>query len=55
MGELFHSIGVLSSAAVLEKSASDFTTGFVGQSAGRTKQILTSALGKVLFIDEAYR
>ena len=36
-------------------SASQFTTGFVGQTAAQTRDIFDSARGAVLFIDEAYR
>ena len=36
-------------------SASEFSTGFVGQTAAKTRDIFDSARGAVLFIDEAYR
>lgn len=36
-------------------SASDFVTGYAGQAGIKTKEILTKARGKVLFIDEAYQ
>ena len=32
----------------------DLVSGFVGQTAQRTNEVIDSALGKVLFIDEAY-
>lgn len=35
-------------------SRQDFVAGFVGQTATKTKALLTKNLGKVLFIDEAY-
>ena len=35
-------------------SRSDFVSGYLGQSALKTKKLLTDNLGKVLFIDEAY-
>lgn len=35
-------------------SREDFVAGYVGQTAIKTKQLLNSCLGKVLFIDEAY-
>lgn len=53
-GELFCGLGILSSSEVVETSASDFITGFVGQAAKRTREIFESAAGKVLFVDEAY-
>jgi hypothetical protein len=55
MGELFHRLGVLGSAEVVEVSASEFSTGYVGQSAGKAREIFQRARGKVLFVDEAYR
>lgn len=55
VGALFKSLDLLSSADVVECSASDFGTGFAGQSAGKTRSIFESALGKTLFVDEAYR
>jgi len=107
MGDLFHQLGLLGSAEVVEVPASEFTPGrgvienkhstdaespprrprvykymsmhpkrkscghvryrfecllsmtllpgFVGQSAGKTREIFQRARGKVLFVDEAYR
>jgi len=55
VGALFKSLDLLASADVIECSASDFGTGFAGQAAGKTRQIFESALGKTLFVDEAYR
>jgi len=52
---LFASLGVLPTCEVVERTASDFTTGFVGQSSLKTREIFSASLGKVLFIDEAYR
>lgn len=55
MGKLFSSLGLIPSDEVLEISASDFVTGYMGQAVGKTVDILMKAKGKVLFIDEAYR
>lgn len=48
-------MGVLSSAEVVECSASDLVGQYVGQTGPKTKKLFERALGKVLFIDEAYR
>ena len=55
MGMLFEALGVLPSADVVQVSASQFSTGFVGQTAANTRDIFDSARGAVLFVDEAYR
>lgn len=53
-GRFLKAIGILSIGEVVEKTASDFIGQFVGQSATKTNNILASARGKVLIIDEAY-
>ena len=40
MGLLFEALGVLPSAEVVQVSASDFVTGYVGQAAKKTRDIL---------------
>ena len=52
---LFESLGILADPEVVACSASDFVTGYASQSSGKTREMFNSALGKVLFIDEAYR
>ena len=48
-------MGFLSSTEVIECSASDLVGQYVGQTGPKTKSLLEKALGRVLFIDEAYR
>jgi hypothetical protein len=48
-------MGFLASADVHECSATDLIAGYVGQTGLKTVEVLEKALGKVLFIDEAYR
>lgn len=55
MGQLFESLGLLSSSEVVECSASDFLTGYANQASGQTRKIFEQALGRTLFVDEAYR
>ena len=55
MGGLLKALGLIPKDSVTECSASDFSTGFVGQSGKQTREIFRAALGGVLFIDEAYR
>lgn len=47
-------IGVLSGGQLVEVSRADLVGRYVGHTAPLTKQVLTSAIGGVLFIDEAY-
>ena len=54
MGVVFYEMGLLATDDVFERSASDLIGEYVGQTGPKTKKLLTSALGRVLFIDEAY-
>lgn len=55
MGQIYYDMGLLSSADVVESSATDLVGQYVGQTGPKTQKLLESALGRVLFIDEAYR
>jgi hypothetical protein len=55
MGAVYYDMGILSSKEVVECSASDLVGQYVGQTGPKTKKQLEKALGRVLFIDEAYR
>jgi hypothetical protein len=48
-------MGILGSNEYVECSASDLIGQYVGQTGPKTEGKLTEALGRVLFIDEAYR
>ena len=54
VGQVLAECGALSMGHVVEVSRSDLVAGWVGQTAGKTKQAVQQALGGVLFIDEAY-
>ena len=55
IGQVFYDIGILGSADVIECSASDLVGQYVGHTGPKTKGLFEKALGKVLFVDEAYR
>lgn len=55
MGQVYYDMGFLSSVEVVECSASDLVGQYVGQTGPKTKKLFEKALGRVLFIDEAYR
>ncbi|PLN78187.1 P-loop containing nucleoside triphosphate hydrolase protein [Aspergillus taichungensis] len=55
MGQVYFDMGLLASTEVVEASATDLVGQYVGQTGPKTHKMLENALGKVLFIDEAYR
>ena len=54
IAQLYYAIGVLSKGQLVEVDRSGLVAGFVGQTAIKTTEVIKSALGGVLFIDEAY-
>ena len=54
MARVYHSLGLLSKGQLVEVDRSSLVAGYVGQTAQKTYKVLESALGGVLFIDEAY-
>ena len=54
LAELFRAIGVLSKGQLVEVDRGGLVAGFVGQTAIKTDEVVKSALGGILFIDEAY-
>ncbi|KAJ5522243.1 hypothetical protein N7527_006358 [Penicillium freii] len=55
MGQVYYDMGLLASSEVIETSATDLVGQYVGQTGPKTQKVLERGLGKVLFIDEAYR
>lgn len=54
MAEVFRDLGVLARGQLVEADRSKLVAGYSGQTAIKTNQLVDSALGGVLFIDEAY-
>jgi len=55
MGKVYYDMGFLATAEVVECSVKDMVGQYIGHTGPKTQKLLESALGKVLFIDEAYR
>lgn len=51
---IYKSLGVLSKGQLIEVDRSGLVSGYVGQTSIKTKEVIDSAMGGVLFIDEAY-
>ena len=54
VAKIYKCLGLLSEGQMVETDRSGLVAGYVGQTAIKTKEVIDSALGGVLFIDEAY-
>ena len=54
LGKIYSKLGVLSKGHLVEVDRSGLVSGYVGQTATKTKKVVESAIGGLLFIDEAY-
>lgn len=54
MARVYHSLGLLSKGKLIEVDRSGLVAGYIGQTAIKTSKVIESAIGSVLFIDEAY-
>lgn len=54
MARIFHSLDLLPTDKLLECSRDNLVVGYQGQTAPRVREVVQSAMGGVLFIDEAY-
>ena len=53
-GKIYSNIGVLSKGTFKKVTRSDLISGFLGQTALKTRDVIKDSIGGVLFIDEAY-
>ena len=54
MADVFKTLGILSRGQLVEADRSKLVAGYSGQTAIKTNQLIDTALGGLLFIDEAY-
>lgn len=54
LAKIYHQLGVVSRGQLIEVDRSGLVEGYVGQTAIKTSEVIDSAMGGVLFIDEAY-
>ncbi len=51
---IYKALGLLSKGQLIEVDRSELVAGYLGQTATKTADVVASAAGGVLFIDEAY-
>lgn len=54
IGRIYKEMGLLTKGHFVETSRADLVAAYIGQTALKTQDVVTRALGGVLFIDEAY-
>lgn len=54
IAKIYKCLGLLSKGQLVETDRSGLVAGYVGQTAIKTKEVIDSAIGGILFIDEAY-
>ena len=54
IGKLYSKIGVLKTSIFRKVTRNDLIAGYLGQTAIKTKKVISECIGGVLFIDEAY-
>ena len=55
LGKAFRALGILDRANFVETDRSGLVAKYEGQTAAKTNKLIDSAMGGILFIDEAYQ
>ena len=54
IAKVYKALGLLERGHLIDADGGDLVAGWVGQTSGKTKDLITKAMGGILFIDEAY-
>lgn len=54
IGKIYKALGMLERGHLIDADGSDLEAGFLGQTSIKTKELISRAMGGMLFIDEAY-
>lgn len=54
LGKIYKNLGALSTGQLIEVDRSSLVSGYIGQTATKTQEVIDKAMGGILFIDEAY-
>ena len=54
IGKIYQNLGVLSKGQLIEVDRSSLVSGYIGQTATKTQEVIDKSMGGILFIDEAY-
>jgi len=54
IAKVYKALGMLERGHLIDADGGDLVAGYVGQTSGKTKELIAQAMGGILFIDEAY-